>query len=985
MNYTREQIDVITAPLEDDAVIHAAAGTAKTSVLAWRVAWLLKQGVTPKEVMAVTFSVRAADELRDRIMRAAEENLHRPVLGLADMTIGTFHSIAFKLLMTIPEYRRYEIASEAERRLLVRSRFNRIGLGSVPRVVAHTRESIHTHPYLTPDPHDLDLFLHIVDAVRESRVTDEVLPGELRAAMRAYSDELTRASLFDYGSVLTTLLAVLYDDRAPEHLALQRQLSENLRHVLIDEVQDCSPLLMDICVRLRGLGAHVIAVGDQRQCIYSWRYADANRFAQLHEEFSGARAYRLTNNFRSSEAIVTVANTFTQQFLGCAGAVEEMRPASAVRRHEVGDVVALRFATQEEQYRWGARRLKALLNTPWLDNPTSSPRGLGPRDMMVLCRTRREMSAVMAALRDEGFDSIQVRGEDCLLVPAEAEALATVLDHLAGGRASWNRESRRVQLTEVTEADVRTAVSSANFGVSDLATERAIQWLRDLPLNNDLWEQSTCLIALLEMWLSDVLGVKYTGEGGSAEEVRWYAIRRILDACGVYQRFGFARALKSKVRGFARWLRIEASSVMRDNEAGGGDGIREAADAVQLMTCHSCKGLEAPVVWLPNLVAGLFPLRPRAADSWQLIPRDQCSPTQARCFEETYSDQLRGEANLFYVSLTRSSRHLLCTYAPHPKAKRSRPSPFLVFLERQPGVKRDLEVQSQLGVSDAGRLPLCPRVANKTLTLTYSMIFSYTVCPRLFYLRYVLRCLPPLNDRIGFGTGLHSAAAEVHQRVQTGELLSPVCLDQITHRHLHLPLAAETAKAHLRQAANRALTTYVDDYNVQTDPHRIQSVEREVRLGLGRINLVGRIDLVTKDAAGRIVLDELKAEKTARDHEMLVARGYALAYAATAGQMPERVGVRSLAADGAEKYRFTEMDEANIRDTQTRLTEAGSRIIGREFSPLPMQGAATCSCCDFRVICSGRVAQQLELMGDDGAPVGDNAAFSKKKSICERK
>ena len=128
MRYTHEQKVAITAP-PGDTVILALAGTAKTSVLAWRTAYLLKRfEYEPRNVVAITYSTRAADSLLDRITRTVEDKCG-PVLGMADMMVGTFHSVAFRLLKSVPQYRKFEIVGEAARVLLVRRNFAHLGIG----------------------------------------------------------------------------------------------------------------------------------------------------------------------------------------------------------------------------------------------------------------------------------------------------------------------------------------------------------------------------------------------------------------------------------------------------------------------------------------------------------------------------------------------------------------------------------------------------------------------------------------------------------------------------------------------------------------------------------------------------------------------------------------------------------------------------------------------------------------------------------------
>lgn len=939
---------VATTSPPGDAAILALAGTAKTSVLAWRVAYLLKRyGYEPKNIVAMSYSTRAADSLLDRITRTVEDKCGA-VLGLADMTVGTFHSVAFRLLKSVPQYRKFEIVGDAERVLLVRTNFDRLGIGSISRL-SLAKGSRDEPAFLTRDPHDIALLLQVFDRVREEQLPVDYLPPELRSALQVYEDELRREAVFDYTSVLMTLLQVIRDDGSTEYAALQKRLAEQIRVLLLDETQDASPLMWAVCDRLRELGADVVAVGDHHQTIYRWRNATPERLVHCVSENNGARRFTLTSNFRSSDAIVDIANAFLARFLvrgGNGGDPLTMQHASH-HAHEYGDIAVLRFQNPSEQYRWGARRLKTMLGTPWWDKPDRLPRGLSQSDMAILCRTRRQMSEIAAALRAEGLDVV-VTGAAGLLVPPEAEALATFVDYLGGGRAVWDRTAKRPVTIPVNEDDVRAAVRLAGFGIHDEAIESGMDFARELRTAPD-WSKPKCLIEVMEEWLQ-AMDVQFTGEGGTIEEVRWIAIRRVLNAGASYSRWGFDRPLGERVRGFARWLRIEAPLVYKDEE--GDEGLRVKPDAVTLTTVHSAKGLEWPLVWLPDLEEGQFPLRPRESELWSIVPKATLTLDQRRRFDGSYADKQTDEHRLAYVGLTRAARYLIATYAPHPQSRNPHPSPYLVFLERHPSVTRDHDLLPRVASTGAERLPPKPRPETTALQVTATQLATYWTCPRQFLLRVILGFPPPLVESIGFGRGLHDAAWEVHGKTQAGENLSPAEVKKIASRHFHVPFASEETREALYEAAERALHGYVTRHESEAGK-QIIAAEQEVRLDLGPVTVIGRGDLVVRDAGGRTLVELKTATDHDRDPEQLVAKTYALALQATTGNLPDRVKTQTISADENDG-KVTKMTPDVVEETRNRITKAGLGLSERRFPPLPMAGADTCQNCDVRLICGHR-------------------------------
>jgi len=497
----------------------------------------------------------------------------------------------------------------------------------------------------------------------------------------------------------------------------------------------------------------------------------------------------------------------------------------------------------------------------------------------------------------------------------------------------------------VTNDDVRAAVRHA-FRLDEDAVERAVEWLHALPLSPN-WERPLCLIEVLETWLQ-VMGVQFTGAGSGREEARWLAIRRVLDAAAAYQRWGFAAPLRTKVAGFSRWLRVEAGTVLKDERED--DGLRTPPDAITVQPCHNAKGLEYAVVAVPDLAAGRFPANPRPSDLWRVLPRQRFSPVQARRLDGKASDKMRDEANLFYVALTRSAKYLLVTYAPPEEAKRPRSSHFFDFVAHHPATTRAPDALPRAVAPEAERLPPTPRREATTPQVTISQLHVYMTCPRAFFLRHVLGFPPPLNENIGLGVSVHSACWEVHKREMRGDPLDDAEIKKVASRHLSLPFASAGAREGLGNAAFRALRSYVSDY-LQGE-RTIESAEQEVRLDLGPVTLVGRIDLAYHDCEGRLVLDEIKMEHgLGRDAHLLVPQAYALAFEQTRGRFPDRVGVRFLGNQGVDVYRSIAITEATVQQIKNRIVAAGEGIARRDFSPLPMVGVETCRNCDVRLVC----------------------------------
>ncbi|MGC4045046.1 MAG: ATP-dependent DNA helicase [Armatimonas sp.] len=936
---TREQKSIITAPL-GDVQISASAGSGKSSVAALRIAYALKkQSLKPHNICALTFGKAAAENLFNRIISTVQEKFPEPILGLPNLFTGTVHSFAMHALKAhIPRFRKFEVIGDAERRLLVRRRFNYLGIGCIPRVGVGS-DSEDGFPFLTVAPQDIALFLDSVDRVRDECLPEITLPPELLYSFQAYKHVLEHESTWDYSEVIDTFNRTISDDTSADCLGMQEAVRGYLRLVACDEAQDCDRAMWQLLLRLRELGVSLWTIGDSKQSIYRWRSANPEEFLSFSERV-GAPAYTLSANFRSSVAVVSLANSFAQRFLG------EPNPGMTSLSHlqnESGDIAAVSFGSQTQQYQWIARRLKAILGIAWRDATNSPARGLSQSDMTVLTRTRRQMVDIASALRAEGLNVV-VGGADGLLVPLEAQALATTVDFLSGGTASWDKKLGQMVLEPVSEDDVVLAARRA-FSLDDQAIEHSMDWLRTLPHSPE-WEQPICLIEILESWLQH-MGIRYSEDSTAAEETRWLAIRRILDAAAAYQRWGFATPLGTKIQGFSRWLRVEASTVLKDERKNGGLWI--TPDAITVQTVHNAKGLEYAVVVVPDLAEGSFPSRPRPASLWQIMPQNRLSPEQIRRLDGMYSDKLRDEANLFYVALTRSKRYLFLTYAPPERAKRPKPSPFLAFARGQSYVEQNPQ-QLPISALPVGRLTPTPRREATALQITATQLAAYLNCPRQFYLRFVLNVPPPLVQALGYGNSLHNAAWEIHRRVSTGEELSPADVETIARRHNHLPFASAATRTALQEAGIASLKGYAERFQASSETPIL--TEQEVRLEIGSMTINGRIDLITKDNDCETLVELKNATDHIRDPDQVIAKTYALAAQSSMGRMPDRVETRLIARDSSSD-RITMMTEDVVKDTQTRIEQAGKDIVSRRFSPIPL--ACVCSKCDVKRICAAAV------------------------------
>ena len=603
----REAVDHVHGPL----LVLAGAGSGKTRVLTTRIATLIEQhGVPADRIFAVTFTNKAAGEMKHRIARL----LGRDPSGL---WIGTFHSLSARLLRREAELlgftRQFTIYDQDDSTALIRRLMDQRG-----------------HSTRTFTPRAVQ---SLISAAKNRMQTAE----DLRAASPFDRLAQVAADIFGaLGPALRASNAMDFDDLLLHPLTLFREQPHRLESyrsrfsfVLVDEFQDTNRAQYEL-VRLLGSHGNVCAVGDDDQSIYGWRGADVRNMREFQRDFPGTRLVRLEENYRSSQAVLDAAN----------GVIAEntSRIGKTLRtRRQGGEPLTLLAAADERD------------EAEWIVRELERRRAAGDwalEEMAVLYRTNAQSRAFEEAFRRAGVP-YRLIGAISFYERREVKDLLAYL-RLAANPAD-------------DEAFLR-AIAVPKRGIGDTST--------------------AALIAAAERWSRPLLDTARLADGVTElrpnvrEAFRAFAVflQRLGDAAGTWTP---AQLLEEIIRaidyetvllaegteGADRWENVREllasaanwSEVVEAAEEGtplerflaeaalvsANDKITGDERGVTLMTLHTAKGLEWPVVVLAGLEDGLFPL--------------------ARAAEQP--DGVEEERRLCYVGLTRAKDKLYVTWA----------------------------------------------------------------------------------------------------------------------------------------------------------------------------------------------------------------------------------------------------------------------------------------------------------------------------------
>ena len=625
-------------PAQRTAVLHhagpllvlAGAGSGKTRVLTTRLAHLIRQhGVHPGEILAVTFTNKAAREMRDRIGRLLEREP-------AGMWCGTFHAIGARMIrMQAPLVGRtssFTIYDEDDT------------LGAIKRSMERLRISVKER---TPQA--------VAAAISDAK--NQLLGHEEYASLAqdAFSEDVGRVYR-DLDAALRQANAVTFDDLLTlpvelltRHPAVLEGYRDRFRHVLIDEYQDTNKAQYRFAVLMAGGDGNLMVVGDDDQSIYGWRGADIRNILDFERDFPGATVVRLEENYRSTPEILAVANAAISQNAERRGKTLRTTRASGDRvtvMAALDDRDEAEFVVGEVQARRFASRSRPL------------------RDFAILYRTNAQSRAMEEALRRVGMP-YRLVGAVRFYDRREIRDLMSYLKLVANPS---------------DDEAFRRAIAVPRRGVGDTTVEALAQ------------AAFVARRPMLEMAIDAAAVAPFRPAARQALQsfaqligaLRAMAVDASVDALlqEVIERTGFLDMLRAegpegqdRVENVRELVAGAAESVVDDGgEVGltpldhflqhaslvaGVDGLDASADAITLMTLHNAKGLEFPVVFVTGVEEGLFPL------------------ARAR---ETPSG-LEEERRLFYVGITRAED---CLFITHARGRRrngefmpSMPSSFL--------------------------------------------------------------------------------------------------------------------------------------------------------------------------------------------------------------------------------------------------------------------------------------------------------------------
>ena len=910
MQLTDNQKSAIKHPGTNLQII-ACAGSGKTEVVARRVVHLLTSGrpdsLSPRNIVAFTFTTKAAAELKDRIIARTKESLGE-VSGMADMFVGTIHAFCLDLLQQeVPEYLKYSVLNDVQQLLFIDRHSQKGGLTS-----SSDMKGRHLKRYV-----DTQHYLNAINILREAELDREELRDcSVVDGLDKYRGLLKSKRYFDYSSILEEASSQLADN-----ISLREQLSDRLRYVIVDEYQDVNPVQERIVRSLHDLGARLCVVGDDDQTIYQWRGSDVSQIMNFAQRYPDVDQIRLNENFRSSPGVIQTARSFVEAI--AARLPKAMRPAGT-QATDPGDIAALHFDTPEEEAQHIAATARGLHGVSFTEDGTQ--RGLAWSDMAVLLRSvKNNGEPITTALRESGIPYI-VSGMTNLFQTREAQAARMLFYFMA------NREDVDATVLETTwlAADLGLDQESLLEAISDLGTAKTAAHTE----TTSRWGAYSIQRVFLSFL--ETAGVRDERVPDGRGDVVFFNLGKFSQVISDYETIHYHSSPSDKYESFANFLLYRAKDAYSE---GWQDNQYVTPDAVQIMTVHQAKGKQWPVVFLPALLRNRFPsAKARGRSVWHLIP--EAGVVNASRYKGATDDERR----LFYVAMTRSQKFLHMTWAPilgHSWYQKK--SEFWEDVLGSPDVKR-----RQPDYATRARSEPTPKAGVANVVFSFSDLKYYFECPYHFKLRILYGFNAPIHEALGYGKSLHDALAEVHALAIHGDTPGLGNAQDLVDTHLHVPYAYRALREKLEGAAVAVIRNYLADN--ASEFGNIEFSEKQVEISLGDgITVNGRIDLVRRKDTDEVTIVDLKSSDRAQPEEVTEKQlhTYALGYQELTGDRPNFVEIYELEG---RKRKPRSVDEDFMQDVRDDTLAAANALRGGGFPARP--SIRKCSKCDYLRMCS---------------------------------
>ena len=947
---------------EGPLLIVAGAGTGKTLVLTRRIVELISsKRAYPKDVLALTFTEKAAEEMEERV------DILMPY-GYTDMTISTFHAFGDRILkdnaLELGLSPDLYVLSRAEQIIFFKEHlfefpmnyFRPLGdptkyIESILALISRAKdEDISPKEYLD--------YIEILKRELRDNPSDKVLSErvkreeEIALLYQKYQEILHRESKIDFGDQVYLSLKLLR-----EHPVILKEYQDRFKYILVDEFQDTNHSQFELLKLLVADRGNITVCGDDDQSIYKFRGAALSNIMEFMDIYSGAEMIILKDNYRSNQKILDFAyRSISHNNPDRLEVKEGLDKRLKANFKDNGDLKYYNFDTLSDESDWVSSKIEEMVQKE----------GYSYKDFAILVRSNRDADPFIRSLnmrsiplRFSGSEGLYSQKEVRFLIswlkfltdPEDSLSLYYILSSslydlkvkflsLAMSRAKLLNRSLYYLITHLDEDD------KVELFVDDETKEKLGSFLKNLDeffsLSSSL-NTGQLLFGILNQ--SNYLKM-LTAEGLKAEPkikniARFFEIvrstSRILVNDDIYNFTPYLDAL------------IEAG----DNPSLPGPDYD--TDSVNILTIHKAKGLEFKVVFMVSLVDNRFPVRRRKE---AIALADDLLRAKEHWLPEG-DPHIQEERRLFYVGITRARDMLFLSSAYDYGTKRAKKASIFVMealdLPKQPGVSLKSSAWEIIQRSRAREFErvgeLSPVRSDELLNLSHLQVDDYFTCPLKYKYIHILRIPVIQHHSVVYGKAIHDAIQiYLREKMKDNIVTLDLILDIFKNSWISEGFLTREHEEMRFKEGQELLKKFYNDENLSKNNPTYIEKEFVFLIDYNRISgRWDRVDVINNsvsivDYKTSKIDDNKKAHKKAKDSLQLGI--YALAYKRIYGVIPNSLELYFIESGTIGRTTFTEDD---LRAVEGKITIASKGIRTRDFNPKPSYFA--CAYCVFKNIC----------------------------------
>lgn len=946
--------------LDGPMLIVAGAGTGKTRVITERIAHLLNsKACTPAEILALTFTEKAANEMVERI----DERLP---LGYEELCVKTFHSFADQILresgMEMGIDPGYKILTQTDQWFFFKKNLFEFELdyyrplGNPNRFIY---DILNHFSKLRDELVSPEKFLKYADGLEAGEEREQML--EIGKVYAKYQDLKMKNNFLDFGDLTYYALELLQ-----KRESVLRRYQERFRFVMVDEFQDTNYAQFQMVLLLAQAHKNIVVVGDDDQSIYKWRGASLSNILQFEKHFPESKKVVLIENYRSSQKILDCAYALIQnnnpdrleeregmdkRLRANEGSDAAGKARSDEASTDVGGADAIadspaphappveahQFHSFVQEAGFVAEKIKALHETD----------GTRFSDFAVLIRTNQLAHPFIDEFKTLGIP-YQVKNPKGLFALEEIKDLISVVKLLANPYDDiamlriLKMPIFEISMPEILELlnnpekqPLFKIISQPDDSPTLPGTESGTKKVATLFVDLAEFSRDRSVGEVLNEFINKSGYLNFLANNDKFEELE--NINEFAKQVSKFER----ENEDNSILDFVNYLNLleESNSVFATDEFAD-------RDSVQILTVHGSKGLEFDNVFVVSAVANRFPGINRR-DTFEL---------PAELTNEIFPEgdvHIQEERRLMYVAMTRAKKRLFLTYSGQYEGnKKWKPSRFVSeLLDTNNAVLTEHEESedaiAKLRAFKEPEKPIFNLPPFNRKKLSYSQLDTFKSCPLKYNYNYLMKVPTPPSHAANFGSSVHETLNEFYLRLKKGEKVDFDLMKELYEKSW-IPYGYES-KAHENTRKKKGLEILKNFYDTNSDPFVIPAyLERPFNLRIGDFWISGRIDRIDRGADGAFEVIDYKTGRLRKGANLkndLQLSIYALACRDVFGFNADSLSLYYL--EDNEKVSTTRSDE-DTTAVEAQVLELFEEIKNSKFPPTP---GFQCKFCDFRLIC----------------------------------